>query len=94
METINNADLPAPRRTRDKSEALRHLIETAIRLTARMEDPFAVHLLVDSADKILIDQAKQNGRELRVDLECFSLNFHNLGSVADQVGRTLLAKVL
>jgi hypothetical protein len=32
-----------------------------------MEDPFAVHLLVHSADKILIDLAKQKGHELRMD---------------------------
>jgi hypothetical protein len=69
MATINDADLPEPRRTLDKHEALRHLIHTAIRLIAGMEDPFAVHLLVHSADKILIDLAKQNGHELRVDWE-------------------------
>jgi hypothetical protein len=67
MTTINDADLPEPRRTLDKCEALRHLIHAAIRLITRMEDPFAVHLLVHSADKILIDLAKQNGHELRVD---------------------------
>jgi hypothetical protein len=51
MATINDADLPEPRRTLDKHEALRHLIHTAIRLIAGMEDPFAVYLLVHSADK-------------------------------------------
>ena len=69
MATVNDADLPEPRRTLDKREALRHLIHTAIRLIARMEDPFAVHLLVHSADKILIDLAKRNSHELRVDWE-------------------------
>ncbi len=71
MATIDDADLPEPRRTLDKHEALRHLIHTAIRLIARMQDPFAVHLLVHSADKILVDLAKQNSRELRVDWELY-----------------------
>ena len=71
MATINDADLPEPRRTLGKREALRHLIHTAIRLIARMEDPFAVHLLVHSADKILIDLANQNGHELRVDWQLY-----------------------
>ena len=71
MTTINEGDLPEPRRTLDKRAALRHLIHTAIRLIARMEDPFAVHLLVHSADKILIDLAKQKGHELRIDWELY-----------------------
>jgi hypothetical protein len=71
MTTINDSDLPEARRTLDKREALRHLIHTAIRLFARMEDPFAIHLLVHSADKILIDLAKQKGQELRIDWELY-----------------------
>jgi hypothetical protein len=71
MTTINDGDLPEPRRMLDKREALRHLIHAAIRLIARMEDPFAVHLLVHSADKILIDLAKQKGHELRIDWELY-----------------------
>ena len=59
MTTISEDNFPEPRRTLDKREALRHLIHTAIRLIAEMGDPFAVHLLVHSADKILIDLAKQ-----------------------------------
>jgi hypothetical protein len=58
-----------PRRTLDKQEATRHLIHTAIRLIAKMEDPFAVHVLVHSADKLVIDVAKSRGRKLRVDWE-------------------------
>jgi hypothetical protein len=58
-----------PRRTLDKQEAIRHLIHTAVRLIAKREDPFAVHVLVHSADKLLIDMAKQRGQELRVDWE-------------------------
>src|SRR6476660_2974004 len=78
MATINEADLPEPRRTLDKREALRHLIHTAIRLIARMEDPFAVHLLIHSADKILIDLAKQHHQELRVDWDLYIKDeYHN-----------------
>ncbi len=71
MATIDDADLPEPRRTLNKREAVRHVIHTAIRLIARMEDPFAVHLLVHSADKTLIDLAKQTGHELQVDWELY-----------------------
>lgn len=71
MATIDDGDLQEPRRTLDKQEALRHLVHSAIRLMVRMEDPFAVHLLVHSADKVLIDLAKQNGHELRVDWELY-----------------------
>jgi hypothetical protein len=58
-----------PSRTFDKQEAIRHLIHTAIRLIAKREDPFAVHVLAQSADKLLIDMAKQLGQELQVDWE-------------------------
>ena len=34
-----------------------------------MEDPFAVHVLVQSADKLLIDMAKAKGHKLRLDWE-------------------------
>lgn len=71
IDDFDDADLPEARRALDKREALRHLIHTAIRLIAEMEDPFAVHLLVHSADKILIDLAKQNGHNLRVDWEIY-----------------------
>ena len=60
-----------PSRTLDKQEAIRHLIHTAIRLIAKMEDPFAVHVLVHSADKLLIDIAKKRGRKLRLDWESY-----------------------
>jgi len=58
---------PEASRTLDKHEAIRHLIHSAIRLIVKMEDPFAVHLLAHSADKMLIDIAKKRGQELRVD---------------------------
>jgi hypothetical protein len=60
-----------PRRTLDKQEAIRHLIHTAIRLIAKREDPFAIHVLVHSADKMLIDMAKKRGQELHFDWEWY-----------------------
>jgi len=58
-----------PRRTIDKQEAIRHLLHAAIRCILKKEDPFAIHVLVQSADKLLIDFAKKSGQELRVDWE-------------------------
>ncbi|MGC2221542.1 MAG: hypothetical protein WA624_03825 [Methylocella sp.] len=60
-------DTREPRRWLDKQEAARHLIHTAIRLIQKQEDPFATHLLIHSADKMLIDLAKNRGEELGVD---------------------------
>ena len=62
-------DRRPPKRTLNKQEAVRHLLHTAIRLVADMEDPFAVHLLVQSADKILIDLARAQSKPLRLDWE-------------------------
>lgn len=53
----------------NKREAIRHLIHTAIRLIMTMENPFAIHLIVHSADKLLIDVAKQTNRPLAFDWE-------------------------
>jgi hypothetical protein len=47
-----------------KRQAVRHLIHSAVRLICAGEDPFAVHLLVQSADKLLIDLAKKTKRTL------------------------------
>src|ERR671933_594726 len=66
MTTIDDRNLLEPRRALDKREAVRHLIHTAIRLIATMEDPFAIHLLIHSADKILIDIAKKNCCQLYI----------------------------
>ena len=60
-----------PRRTIGKQDAIRHLVHAAIRLILKMEDPFAIHLLVQSADKLLIDFAKKSGQELRMDWEIY-----------------------
>jgi hypothetical protein len=51
----------------NKQEAIRRLIHAAIRMIVAEEDPFAIHLLIQSADKTSIDLAKRLGRELRVD---------------------------
>ncbi|MFZ3354446.1 MAG: hypothetical protein WA268_26660 [Xanthobacteraceae bacterium] len=53
----------------NKQEAIRRLVHAAIRMLAAEEDPFAVHLLIQSADKTLIDVAKKHGKELRVSYE-------------------------
>jgi hypothetical protein len=70
---MTKADLPddtrTPRRWIDKQQATRHLIHSAIRLIIKQEDPFAVHLLVNSADKLLIDLSKHLGKQLRVNWE-------------------------
>jgi hypothetical protein len=60
-----------PRRWLGKQEAVRHLIHSAIRLVVKQEDPFAIHLLIHSADKMLIDLAKKRRQELRVDWELY-----------------------
>jgi hypothetical protein len=64
-------DERTPRRTLNKHEAIRHLIHTSVRLIMTQEDPFAVHLLVHSADKMLIDIAGKRGQELKVDWELY-----------------------
>jgi hypothetical protein len=61
----------SPQRTLDKQEAIRHLIHTAIRLIANREDPFAIHVLIQSADKLLIDMGNKLGKELHFDWEWY-----------------------
>jgi hypothetical protein len=71
MTNANNEEDEArrPRRWIGKKEAIRHLMDSAIRLIAKQEDPFAVHLLINSADKLLIDLSKKLDKELRVNWE-------------------------
>jgi hypothetical protein len=59
----------APRRWLTKQQAIRHLIHAAVRLIVAGEDPFATHLLIQSADKLLIDLAKHSatGKKLAHD---------------------------
>lgn len=56
-----------PRRRITKQQALRHLIHSAVRMIAAGEDPFAIHLIVQSADKILIDLSKKLGKPLTLE---------------------------
>jgi hypothetical protein len=58
-----------PKRYLDKREAIRHLIHAAVRMIAIGEDPFAIHLLIQSAEKMLIDLAKKRGDALAFDWE-------------------------
>jgi hypothetical protein len=55
---------PAAVRKIDKQEAIRHLIHCAVRMVAAQEDPFAIHLLIHSAEKLLMDVSKQTGTRL------------------------------
>jgi hypothetical protein len=57
------ARLP-PKRTITKQQAVRHLIHCAGRMIAAGEDPFAIHVLIQSADKLLIDLGKKMGKKL------------------------------
>jgi hypothetical protein len=56
-----------PRRRMSKQQALRHLIHSAVRMIAAREDPFAIHLVVQSADKLLIDLSKKLGKTLALE---------------------------
>jgi hypothetical protein len=60
-----------PTRTLDKQEAIRHLIHCAVRLLMIGEDPFVIHMLAQSADKLLADISKHSGRPHAFDLTEF-----------------------
>src|SRR2546423_1181585 len=64
LPVTSKTDPPAPVRKIGKQEAIRHLIHCAVRMVAAQEDPFAIHLLIHSAEKMLMDVAKQTGRKL------------------------------
>src|SRR5207253_6044781 len=64
-----NDEREEPRRLLNRREAVRRLIHAAVRMFAIGEDPFAVHLLIQSADKLLIDIAKKRAVDLAVDWE-------------------------
>jgi hypothetical protein len=66
---VMTAERYPPKRTLDKQEAIRHLLHGAVRMVMAEEDPFPIHLLIHSADKLLIDFAKRTGRELALDLD-------------------------
>lgn len=56
-----------PRRRMTKQEAIRHLIHAAVRMIAAREDPFAIHLVMQSSDKLLIDLSKKLGKPLTLE---------------------------
>ena len=68
---MDEKELHPPRRYIGKQEAIRHLLHAAIRLIMKTEDPFAVHLIIHSADKMLIDIAKSRKEELKMDWELY-----------------------
>lgn len=49
----------------DKQQAVRHLIHSAIRMFSQQENVFAIHLLIHSADKMLLDM----GRKMNIPLD-------------------------
>ena len=60
-----------PRRHISKQEAIRHLLHSGIRLIMKKEDPFAVHLIVHSADKMILDISKSRGEYPRTDWKLY-----------------------
>src|SRR5262245_3458427 len=48
-------DREPPRRYISKKEGVRHILHAAIRSVFHGEDPFAIHLLGQSAEKVLMD---------------------------------------
>jgi hypothetical protein len=61
------ANTPLGVRKIGKQEAIRHLLHCAVRMIAAQEDPFPIHMLVHSAEKLLIDVSKQTGKKLLID---------------------------
>jgi hypothetical protein len=55
------------RRTLSKKDAVRHLLHTSIRMVMMQEDAYGIHVLVQSADKLLIDLSKLLGKPLAMD---------------------------
>ena len=53
----------SPRRYINKREGVRHVLHAAIRAVLSDEDPFAIHLLGQSAEKVLIDLLANEGLE-------------------------------
>lgn len=53
-----SGDKPTPKFFIDKKQGLRHLLHAAIRLSLDGEDPFAINMLGQAADKILVDLLK------------------------------------
>jgi len=56
-----------PDREIDKLQAIRHLLHSSIRLLFWEEDPFALHLICQSCDKLIIDCMEVDGIDSPVD---------------------------
>ncbi len=52
-------DRPPPKRLMDKLEAIRHLLHASIRMFFWQEDPFALHVILYSCDRLLADYVKK-----------------------------------
>ena len=61
MEKV--AERAEPKRWLTKQEGARHLIHASIRLIIAEEDPFAVNVLIHSAEKVLTDLFKHAGSD-------------------------------
>ena len=55
------ADREDPTRVITKLEGVRHVLHSAIRCQLAGEDPFAIHILAQSAEKVLVDVLKAQG---------------------------------
>jgi hypothetical protein len=68
-----------PRRRIGKQDAIRHLIHSAVRLIMKMDDPFALHLIIQSVEKLLIDVAAGMNKYLEMDWElCIKDEYHGV----------------
>ena len=52
-------DSPVAKLHIDKKQGLRHILHSAIRMTLNGEDAFAVNMLAQAADKVLLDLLKR-----------------------------------
>jgi hypothetical protein len=57
LKKLELGERESPRRWLTKQQAVRHLIHAAVRLIVAGEDPLATHLVIQSADKLLVDLA-------------------------------------
>ena len=49
---------PPPKRLMDKLEAIRHLLHASIRMFFWQEDPFALHVILYSCDRLITDYVR------------------------------------
>jgi hypothetical protein len=59
---ITMTDRDEPTRVITKIEGVRHVLHCAIRCTLAGEDPFATNILAQSAEKVVVDVLKANGK--------------------------------